>query len=296
MLGRNFHVNASIEFGTGFASFIEIAMLGCTSVHITIITCFVMKLLSVIKLLFNADLPGNGDMHFISDLRRPLDLTGIWWNLFPMFMHFCASVWCRTTLPAEMCSFLAQMTKWSLDLLFCYCCFYPLQAQPCGLKRWSLVQILAVSSLFHLFILFVNSSQHSCINALSGDWWEMPFLGVVWNPAKHDKVKIKMTVSPIQAALEFITAKNIVLSWVKKPKPLGEEESVTNKVNLMKHCSGVCQLWPLVFSTPAFSGALIAKLIKGWVSRNPGCCTGYEVMHLLLHFLSLYFLLGRMEC
>lgn len=77
MLGRNFHVNASIEFGTGFASFIEIAMLGCTSVHITIITCFVMKLLSVIKLLFNADLPGNGDMRLISDLRRPLDLTGI---------------------------------------------------------------------------------------------------------------------------------------------------------------------------------------------------------------------------
>lgn len=49
-VGRNFHASLSIEFGTGFASFIEVAMLGCTSVHIILIMCFIMKL-SVIKFL-----------------------------------------------------------------------------------------------------------------------------------------------------------------------------------------------------------------------------------------------------
>lgn len=76
ILGRNFHANASTGFGAGFASFIEIAMLGCTSVHIILITCFIMKLLSVIRFLLNSDLPGNVEMHFVSDLRRHLVLTG----------------------------------------------------------------------------------------------------------------------------------------------------------------------------------------------------------------------------
>lgn len=76
MLGRNFPSSASIEFGTGVASFIEIAMLGCTSVHVIQISCFMMKLLSVIRSLLNPDLPGSVKMCFISDLRRPLVLLG----------------------------------------------------------------------------------------------------------------------------------------------------------------------------------------------------------------------------
>lgn len=108
--GRNFHTNASIEFGTGFASFIEIAVVGCTSVHIILITCFIMKLLSVITFLFNSDLTGNVEMHFISDLRRPLVLMGHGKTSFPMFVHFCASVHYCTTLSAEICSFLAQVS------------------------------------------------------------------------------------------------------------------------------------------------------------------------------------------
>lgn len=117
ILGRNFRANASIEFGTGFASFIEIAMLGCTSVHIILITCFIMKLLSVIRFLFNSSLPGNVEMHFMSDLRRPLALMGHDETFFPMFIHFCASVHCCTTLSAGICSFLAQVSVWSLDCL-----------------------------------------------------------------------------------------------------------------------------------------------------------------------------------
>lgn len=85
-------------------------MLGCTSVHIILITCFIMKLLSVIRFLLNSDLPGNVEMHFVSDLRRPLVLTGHDETSFPMSIHFCASVHYCTTLSAEMCSFLAQVS------------------------------------------------------------------------------------------------------------------------------------------------------------------------------------------
>lgn len=65
-------------------------MLGCTSVHIILIMCFIMKLLSVIRFLFNSNLPGNVEMHFISDLRRPLVLMGHDETSFLMFIHFCA--------------------------------------------------------------------------------------------------------------------------------------------------------------------------------------------------------------
>lgn len=92
------------------ASLIEIAMLGCTSVLITLITCFIMKLLSVIRFLLNSDLSGNVEMHFISDPGRLLVLMGHDETSLPMFIPFCASVCYCTTLPAEIYGFLAQVS------------------------------------------------------------------------------------------------------------------------------------------------------------------------------------------
>lgn len=44
-------------------------MLGSISVHVIPITCFIMKLLSVLRFLFSSDLPGNVETHFVFDLR-----------------------------------------------------------------------------------------------------------------------------------------------------------------------------------------------------------------------------------
>lgn len=48
-------------------------------------------------------------MHFISDLRRSLVLMRHDATSFTMFIPFCASENYCTTLPVEICSFLAQV-------------------------------------------------------------------------------------------------------------------------------------------------------------------------------------------